>query len=298
MAVNDLKNADKVVQEIVDLGGKAAANSSSVEDGDSVLKTAIDHFGRLDILVNNAGILRDQSFGNISDKQWNDIISIHLRGIYKCTKAAYPYMVKQNYGRIVNTTSTSGIYGSFGQANYAAAVRLFYILTDSLQTNVIQKLGILGFSRALALEGRKYNILVNTIAPNAGTQLTATVLPEELVQVFKPIYIAPLVIALCSGSVPKPGTGMLYEVGSGFEEPILHGLCSFGISCKHIVERYGMIKNIKARFVGTVIPGQTLRTEMWNEGSIIIFQTRVKDTNKLCIGSSAVELHRAAEPRL
>jgi multifunctional beta-oxidation protein len=217
VAVNDLKNADKVVQEIVDLGGKAAANSSSVEDGDSVLKTAIDHFGRLDILVNNAGILRDQSFGNISDKQWNDIISIHLRGTYKCTKAAYPYMVKQNYGRIVNTTSTSGIYGSFGQANYAAAVRLFYILTDSLQTNVIQKLGILGFSRALALEGRKYNILVNTIAPNAGTQLTATVLPEELVQAFKPIYIAPLVIALCSGSVPKPGTGMLYEVGSGYQ---------------------------------------------------------------------------------
>jgi multifunctional beta-oxidation protein len=89
-----------------------------------------------------------------------------------------------------------------------------------------------------------------------------------------------------------------FSKAGGFEEPILHGLCSFGISCKHIVERYGMIKNIKARFVGTVIPGQTLRTEMWNESSIIIFQTRVKDTNKLCIGSSAVELHRAAEPRL
>lgn len=137
MVVNDLKNADKVVQEIVDLGGRAAANSSSVEDGDSVVKTAIDHFGRLDILVNNAGILRDQSFGNMSDKQWNDIISVHLRGTYKCAKAAYPYMVTQKYGRIVNTTSTSGIYGSFGQANYATAVRLFYMLTDSLQTNVI-----------------------------------------------------------------------------------------------------------------------------------------------------------------
>lgn len=200
VVVNDLMNPESVVEEIKKMGGKAVGNKASVEDGAAVVKTAIDNFGRIDILVNNAGILRDKAFSNMTDKQWDDVISVHLRGTYTCTKAAYPYMVKQKYGRIVNTTSTSGIYGNFGQANYAAA-----------------KLGILGFARALALEGKKYNILVNTIAPNAGTQLTATVLPPEILEAFKPAYVAPLVIALCSDKVPAPGTGALYEVGSGYQ---------------------------------------------------------------------------------
>lgn len=102
--------------------GRSIGNKSSVEDGAAVVKTAIDNFGRIDILINNAGILRDQAFHNMSEMQWDDIHNVHLRGTYSCTKAAYPYMVKQNYGRIVNTTSASGIYGNFGQANYASAV--------------------------------------------------------------------------------------------------------------------------------------------------------------------------------
>lgn len=122
VVVNDLINPDTTVQEIQKLGGKAVGNKASVEDGDAVVKSAIDAFGRIDILINNAGILRDKAFANMDDKQWDDIIAVHLRGTYKVTKAAYPYMVKQKYGRIVNTTSTSGIYGNFGQANYAAAV--------------------------------------------------------------------------------------------------------------------------------------------------------------------------------
>lgn len=127
------------------------------------------------------------------------VLNVHLRGTYKITKAAWPYMLRQKYGRIVNTTSTSGIYGNFGQANYAAA-----------------KCGILGFSRALYREGQKYNILVNTIAPNAGTNMTRSIMPEEMVQAFKPDYVAPLVVLLCSDKVPEPATGRLFEVGSGW----------------------------------------------------------------------------------
>lgn len=198
VVVNDLMDPDTVVGEIKKMGGKAVGVKASAEDGDTVVKAAIDAFGRIDIVVNNAGILRDKAFTNMDDSLWDPVMNVHLRGTYKVTKAAWPYFLKQKYGRVLNTTSTSGIYGNFGQANYAAA-----------------KCGILGFSRALALEGHKYNIYVNTIAPNAGTAMTATIMPEEMVQAFKPDYIAPLVLALCSDKCPTP-TGGLYEVGSGW----------------------------------------------------------------------------------
>ncbi|RMD39243.1 hypothetical protein DV735_g5887, partial [Chaetothyriales sp. CBS 134920] len=200
VVVNDLVNPDTVVEEIKKLGGVAVGNKANVLDGEAVIKTAIDNFGRVDILINNAGILRDKAFANITDDQWKIILDVHLNGTYSVTKAAWPYFLKQKYGRVVNTTSTSGIYGNFGQANYAAA-----------------KSGILGFSRALALEGRKYNIYVNTIAPNAGTAMTRTIMPEEMVQAFKPDYVAPLVLLLTSDKVPDPATGLLFEVGSGWQ---------------------------------------------------------------------------------
>ena len=122
VVVNDLVNPDDVVQEIQNNGGKAVGIKASAEDGDAVVKAAIDAYGRLDIIVNNAGILRDKAFNNMEDKMWDQVIAVHLRGTFKVTKAAWPYFLKQKYGRIVNTTSTSGIYGNFGQANYAAAV--------------------------------------------------------------------------------------------------------------------------------------------------------------------------------
>lgn len=198
VVVNDLVNPDDVVQEIQKLGGQAVGNKADVQNGEAVVKTAIDTWGRVDILINNAGILRDKAFTNMTDDQWDIIHNVHLHGTYSVTKAAWPYMLKQKYGRIVNTTSTSGIYGNFGQANYASA-----------------KCGILGFSKSLALEGKKNNIFVNTVAPNAGTQLTRTIMPEEVVQALKPDFNAPLVILLLSDKAPVR-TGGLYEMGSGW----------------------------------------------------------------------------------
>ena len=120
--VNDLVNPDSVVREIQESGGSTVGNKASVEDGDAVVKAAIDAFGRVDIIINNAGILRDKTFANMEEEQWDQVMSVHLTGTYKITKAAWPYFLKQKYGRVVNTTSTSGIYGNFGQANYATAV--------------------------------------------------------------------------------------------------------------------------------------------------------------------------------
>ncbi|KAJ3497350.1 hypothetical protein NLG97_g1975 [Lecanicillium saksenae] len=198
LVINDLADPDTVVNEIKQAGGKAVGVKASAEDGETVVKAAIDAFGRIDVIVNNAGILRDKAFTNMDDSLWNPVFNVHLRGTYKVTKAAWPYFLKQKYGRVINTTSTSGIYGNFGQANYSAA-----------------KCGILGFSRALAIEGQKYNIFVNTIAPNAGTAMTKSVFTPEMLESFKPDYIAPLILALCSDVCPDP-TGGLYEVGSGW----------------------------------------------------------------------------------
>ena len=198
VVVNDLVNPDPVVQEIQKLGGEAVGNKGDVQDGDAVIKTAIEKYGRIDILINNAGILRDKAFANMTDDQWDILHKVHYNGTYACTRAAWPFMLKQKYGRIINTTSTSGIYGNFGQANYASA-----------------KCGILGFSRALALEGKKNNIFVNTVAPNAGTAMTRTIMPEEIVQALKPDFNAPLVVLLLSDMAPEP-TGGLYEMGSGW----------------------------------------------------------------------------------
>ena len=189
-----------VVREIQNAGGEAVGIKASAEDGDVVVKAAIDAYGRIDIVVNNAGILRDKAFHNMEDETFDKVMNVHLRGTFKTTKAAWPHFMRQKFGRVINTTSTSGIYGNFGQANYAAA-----------------KCGILGFSRALAREGARYNIYVNTIAPNAGTNMTRTVMPEELVQAFKPDYVAPLILLLCAedSKISDP-TGRLYELGSGW----------------------------------------------------------------------------------
>lgn len=144
-------------------GGIACASYDSVTEGEKIIKTAIDNFGRVDILVNNAGILRDKSFMKISAQDWNIIHDVHLKGSFKTTQAAWPIFKKQNYGRIIMTTSNSGIYGNFGQANYSAA-----------------KMGLIGLANTLAIEGQRNNIHCNCIVPTAASRLTKDVLPEIL----------------------------------------------------------------------------------------------------------------------
>lgn len=132
VCVNDVEHADTVADGINKAGGQAFAIVETVEKGDEVVRAVIAKYGRIDIVVNNAGILRDKAFTNMSDEQWHAVINVHLRGTYKVMKAAWPFMLKQKYGRIINITSTSGIYGSFGQANYAAAVSISYLCRDEL----------------------------------------------------------------------------------------------------------------------------------------------------------------------
>lgn len=189
--------ADKVVQEIKAKGGIAVANYDSVEFGEKIIKTAMDNFGRVDILINNAGILRDISFQKMKQADWDIILKVHLTGTYSCSKAAWNIMREQGYGRIINTASAAGLFGSFGQVNYSAA-----------------KLGILGFSFALAKEGQKRNILVNTIAPLAASRMLETVMPPDVLENLKPSLVAPLVGYLCHESNTE--TGSIFEVGGGF----------------------------------------------------------------------------------
>jgi len=189
--------ADKVVAEIKKAGGVAVANYDSVEDGDKIIKTAIDNFGRVDIVINNAGILRDVGFLKMKDVDWDLIFKVHVNGAYKVTKAAWPYMMNQGYGRIIMTSSAAGIYGNFGQANYSAA-----------------KLALYGFANTLSKEGRKKNVFCNTIAPVAGSRMTATVMPPDLLEALKPEYVAPLVAYLCHESSTENGS--LFEVGAGW----------------------------------------------------------------------------------
>eukprot|EP00834_Sanchytrium_tribonematis_P007393 NODE_661_length_4933_cov_0.690112.p1 type:complete len:796 gc:universal NODE_661_length_4933_cov_0.690112:3467-1080(-) len=189
------KAADQVVAEIKQMGGTAVANYDSVENGGSIIKTAIENFGRIDILVNNAGILRDKSVAKMTQEDWDIIQKVHLNGTFSTTNAAWPYFVKQKYGRVINTSSAIALYGNFGSVNYGAA-----------------KSAIIGLSNTLSIEGKSKNITVNVVVPTAGTRITSTIMPKEVVDALKPDYVAPFVVAITSTDT----TGKIYEVGAGF----------------------------------------------------------------------------------
>lgn len=190
--------AEAVVKTITDNGGKAIANGSSVTDDAGVVnmvQEALSAFGSIDVLVNNAGILRDKSFSNMSTEEFQTVVDVHLMGTAKATLAVFPIMKEQGHGRIMVTTSSSGLYGNFGQSNYGAG-----------------KLGVVGMMNTLKIEGAKYDIRINALAPVAWTRMTEDLMPPEAEALLTPESVTPAVIFMCSEDAPS---GQIICAGAG-----------------------------------------------------------------------------------
>ena len=181
--------AQKVVDEIRAAGGEAIANGASVTDFEAVqtmVQQAMDTWGRVDVLVNNAGILRDKSFAKMTLDDFKLVMDVHVMGAVHCTKAVWPIMQAQNYGRIVMTTSSSGLYGNFGQANYGAA-----------------KMALAGLMQTLSIEGEKYGIRVNCLAPTAATRMTEGLMPQAVLDALEPQAVSPAMLVMASQDAPN-----------------------------------------------------------------------------------------------
>lgn len=186
--------AEAVVAEIRAAGGEAIANAASVTDFAAVqamVQQAMDTWGRVDILVNNAGILRDKSFSKMELDDFRLVMDVHVMGAVNCTKAVWPIMIAQNYGRILMTTSSSGLYGNFGQSNYGAA-----------------KMALVGLMQTLSIEGAKYDIRVNSLAPTAATRMTEGLMPQQVLDALKPQAVVPMMLFLTSQDAPTRAIGL------------------------------------------------------------------------------------------
>jgi NAD(P)-dependent dehydrogenase (short-subunit alcohol dehydrogenase family) len=190
--------ADLVVQQILDEGGEAVSNGANVADFaqvEAMVAETVERWGRVDVLINNAGILRDKTFAKMDLKDFQLVMDVHLTGSVNCTKAVWELMREQEYGRIVMTSSSSGIYGNFGQTNYGAA-----------------KMALVGFMNSLALEGGKYGIRVNALAPIAATRMTSDLMTEKVLALLEPQAVTPAVIFLAGEDAP---TRQIVAAGAG-----------------------------------------------------------------------------------
>ncbi|MCP3854695.1 MAG: SDR family NAD(P)-dependent oxidoreductase [Actinomycetia bacterium] len=226
----DKEPAQQVVEEIEAMGGEAVADANSVgteAGGGAIIKTAIDAFGQVDIVVNNAGILRDKTFHKMTDDLLTPVIDVHLKGAVYVTRPAWEHMREQGYGRVVNTSSASGILGNFGQANYGAA-----------------KMGLVGLTRVLAAEGAKYNIKANAIAPIARTRMTEELMGDGAAA-FDPDKVTPLVMWLSHEDVDV--TGEVYSAGGGavarFFIGLTEGYYNPSVTAEDIRDNWGTVRN-------------------------------------------------------
>ncbi|GAA2323703.1 SDR family oxidoreductase [Nonomuraea roseoviolacea subsp. roseoviolacea] len=191
--------AAEVVELITKNGGQAIANADNVatpEGAQAIVQAAVDTFGAIDIVVNNAGILRDRSFGKMTVEEFDAVLAVHVRGSYLVSRAAYPYMKEAGYGRVVNTSSPAGLFGNFGQANYSTA-----------------KMGLVGLTKTLGIEGARNGIKANAIAPVAWTRMTESLLPAEFEAKFTPERVSALVAYLVHDSCEV--SGEVFTVGGG-----------------------------------------------------------------------------------
>ncbi len=232
---SDSAPAEQVAAEIRAEGGEAVANFDSVSDRDgsaSIVQAALDHYGRLDILINNAGILRDKMFSRMSLDDFEAVVDVHLLGAAYVTRAAFPVMRKQSYGRIVMTTSAAGLFGNLGQANYAAA-----------------KLGVVGLMNSLKIEGKKTNVKVNTVAPVADTRMGAKVFPDFFKAMIRPELVAAAVAYLASEQCEASGDVLVTAAGYFAKVQVVEGEgvafdTESEITPEMVAARYGEISDM------------------------------------------------------